>query len=410
MLCWQRQDFFLRHYNKGDLRFPGATMSNAIDFSREVEPSSVGMKDAELGSLVELFEEQIDKQHLHEAAQLVVLRHGQVVLDRAYGHGRRGRPIRRDDPFFTFSATKPFTAMCVHKLVEEGRVDLDAPVARYWPEFGCNGKEMATIRHTLLHQAGIPSPHIYRQVLSWTNWQAVCRLVAGYTAEFVPGTRTAYHLVNFGFILGEVVRRAGGKMVDEYLMENFQIPLGMQHSWMRIPARIIPTSPRLISKGRENRLTCLLFNIPAYRRALIPAASLHASARDLAIFYQMLLNKGEYAGKRVLAPGTIERALQIGSRTYDETLKIEINWGLGIQLGGTEYKGTDEHGRSLGNNMGSGSSQRTFGHFGLGTCMAWADPDAQLVVTFTCNGVQDDDGSNKRWIALSNAVWRAVVR
>jgi CubicO group peptidase (beta-lactamase class C family) len=385
-------------------------MSNAIDFSREVEPSSVGIKGTKLELLVELFKEQVDKQHLHEAAQLVVLRHGQVVVDRAHGCGRRGQPIGRDDPFYTFSTTKPFTAMCVHKLVEQGRLELDAPVARYWPEFGCHGKETATVRHTLLHQAGIPSPHLYRQVLSWTSWQAVCRLVAGYMAEYIPGTKTAYHLVNFGFILGEVVRRVSGRMVDEYLMENFQIPLGMKHSWMRIPARLISTSPRLISKGRENRMTCILFNIPAYRRALIPAASLHASARDLAIFYQMLLNKGEYAGKRILEPGTIEGALQIGSRTYDETLKCEINWGLGMQLGGTEYKGGDDQDGAQGNIMGSGSSQRTFGHFGLGTCMAWADPDAQLVVTFTCNGVQDDDGSSKRWIALSNAVWQAVAR
>ncbi len=384
-------------------------MSNNVDFSHEEDPKTVGIKREGLDTLVSLFKAQVDEEHLHPAAQLVILRRGQVVLDRAYGFGRRGRPVSKDTPFYIFSASKPFTAMCVHKLIEEGRVELDAPVARYWPEFGCMGKETATIRHILLHQGGIPSPHMNRQVLSWPNWQAVCRLVAGYPAEFVPGSKTAYHLVNFGFILGEVVRRVSGSMINEYLMQHFQIPLGMRHSWMRIPATELPSSPRLVAKGKENRLASFIFSIPAIRMALIPAASLHASARDMAIFYQMLLNKGVYAGRRILKPETVARALKVGYSGRDETLKCDINWGLGIQLGGTIYKQEDGTPSSL-NNMGHGSTLHTFGHFGLGTCMAWADPDAELVVTFTCNGVQDGPDANARWTALSDAVWQAVAR
>ncbi len=385
-------------------------MSTAINFSHEIEPKTVDMSRSGIDDLVAIFKAQVDEEHLHPAAQLVVLRRGQVVLDRAYGLGRRNQPVEKDTPFYTYSTSKPFTALCVHKLIEEGRVELDAPIARYWPEFGCKGKETATIRHAFLHQAGIPAPHLYRQALRWTNWQAVCHLIEEYPAEFTPGTKTAYHMVNFGFILGEIVRRVSGRMINEYLMENFQVPLGMKHSWMRIPASELPSSPKLVAKGRENKLACLVFNIPAIRMALIPAASLHSSARDLAIFYQMLLNKGEYAGQRVLKPETIERALQVGSKTYDESLKCEISWGLGFQLGEPVLKEDEAQSNAFRNAMGTGSGVRTFGHFGLGTCMAWADPDAELVVTFTCNGVQDGEGSSNRWMALSDAVWKAVVR
>ncbi len=122
------------------------TFAHPLDFSSETPAENVGMSAERLTALSEVFARQITDQKLHPAAQLVVLRHGHVVIDRALGQGRRA-PITPETPFLTFSISKVFTAMCIHRLIEEGRIEWDAPIATYWPEFGCKGKEGATIRH-----------------------------------------------------------------------------------------------------------------------------------------------------------------------------------------------------------------------------------------------------------------------
>lgn len=384
-------------------------MTTAIDFSREVNPETAGMRSLEIQELVRIFDTQITERHLHPAAQLVVLRHGKVVLDRALGTGRGGAAINRDTPFYTFSVSKPFTGMCVHKLIEEGRVKMDARISDYWPEWGCKGKETATIRHAFLHQAGIPSPHLYRQIFAWTNWSRLMRLIANYEAVFTPGAQTGYHLVNYGFILGEIVRRVTGQMVDVYFQEKFGGSLGLQATRLRTDDAMLRQSPRLVSLCKENRSTAFLFNLPSIRKALIPAASLCSNARGLAVFYQMLLNGGEYDDRQLLKPETVAGAIQSGYRGYDSTLRINMHYGYGFQLGGgpvaTPGKAIEEYHPSYG----KGSTGRTFGHLGLGSCMAWADPDADLVVAFNCNGLHHDKITGERWSEISDAVWDAVA-
>lgn len=350
-------------------------------------------------TLIKLFEDQIIVQHLHPAAQLVVLRHGQVVVDRALGEGRHG-PINAATPFLTFSISKVFTAMGIHRLIEEGRIEMDAPIATYWPEFGCRGKERATIRHALLHQAGIPAPGLQRQIFLWPFWGAVTRSVARLHAEYEPGSQTAYHLVNFGFILGEVIRRVTGMPVDRYLHRQFCAPLGLQRTWMRLPRRMLRETPKLTSDDNPFiRQAARIFNQPIIRCALLPAASLHSTARELATFFQMLLNGGLYAGQQLFQAETIARATSLGYTGRDEYLQATMHWGYGFILGGKS---------DAFSAMGKGGSLRTFGGFGLGSCMVWADPDADLVVAFTCNGLLGEK-NEERWMTLCNAVWDALL-
>jgi CubicO group peptidase (beta-lactamase class C family) len=140
------------------------------------------------------------------------------------------------------------------------------------------------------------------------------------------------------------------------------------------------------------------------RSAVMPAATLNSTAHDLSVFYQMLINGGTYNGVRLLQPETIETAVQLGSDGYDHIVGDSMRWALGFHLGGRPGGESDE---SL-SGMGKGSTVRTFGHFGMGTCMAWADPDEKLVVAFTCNRLLAGDKGNVRWIELSNAVWDCV--
>lgn len=374
----------------------------ALNFNTPTPPSQVGMAADCLEKVREVFMDQIDRQALHPAAQLVVVRHGQVVLDLAHGVGRTGRPVTPETPFFAFSVTKAFTGICVHQLIEQGKIEMDAPIAEYWPEFGQKGKETATIRQAFLHQAGVPAPNLNRQVLRWPFWQAVTRELAETPAVYPPGEKTAYHLVNYGFILGEVVRRVTGMSVDRYLDQNFIQPLGLKHTWMRIPANQIHLSPRLYSGDKEYNSAVTIFNRRIYRRALLPAASLHSTARDLAVFYQMLLNGGIYQGRRYLSEETLIKAITAGAEGIDHYLNYPMRYAYGFHL---QKSYTNAKGETLFD-MGSGASPRAFGHFGMASSMAFADPETDLVFTFTCNRLIK--ASPYRNQALLEALWAAV--
>ncbi len=339
---------------------------------------------------------------LHPGAQLVVLHHGQVMVDEAAGlaHRRSGIPVTPDTLFMTLSVTKAFTAMCLHKLIEEGQIDLDTPVAAYWPAFGQRGKASVTIRQVLTHQAGLPQRGLYAHIPLWPFWPLVSRAVAASRLEHPPGRRLAYHPMNFGFILGEVVRRVTGQPLARYLQTTFFEPLGLQHTSLGLPRRPAYPVAGLYSGDPRQRVVAALFGAPPIRRAPLPAASLHSNARDIAIFYQMLLNEGVYAGRRYLQAATLAAATQIAVEGRDHTLGIRMRWGLGLHLGGN----LNPH-SAAGNGMGRGSSAHTFGHFGHNSCMAWADWSAQVVVVFLVNQLLSRQESARRWQALSNAVW-----
>jgi CubicO group peptidase (beta-lactamase class C family) len=378
-------------------------MQNKIDFSHEVRPVEAGFSQDGFDRLSRLFEDQVNVQNLHPSAQMVILRHGKVVMDRAIGNDR-GQPISRETPYLTFSVSKAFTGACVHQLIEQGKIELDAKVADYWPEYGCKGKEETTIRQVFLHQGGIPAPHLNTQAMVWWNWQLGTRHVAQTRSVFPPGEKTAYHMLNYGFILGEVVRRVTGRMVGEYLDEQFLRPLGMSSSWMPIPRKELFRSPKLVTPDRSLKLAVVLFNLPFNRCALMPAATLHSSARNLAVFYQMLLNGGEYDGKRYLKPETIEFATSPGYEGIDHAFNSYSRWGYGFHLGGKIM--TPEGEEQMG--MGKGSSQRAFGHFGMDSSLAFADPEADLVVAFTTNGMIK--ASDARVRALLDTMWDAVEK
>lgn len=373
-----------------------------LDFNTPTPPANVSINPQGLSQLEQLFYHQIDVEHLHPAAQLVVTRHGKVVLDLAYGQSRGGSPVTPDTPFFTFSVSKAFTGVCIHRLIEAGQVEMDAPVAEYWPEFGQKGKETATIRHVFLHQAGIPAPHLYRQTLFWPFWRLVTWDIAHTPAIYHPGEKSAYHKVNYGFIFGEIVRRVTGQKIDQYLQEYFLDPLELKNTWMRIPRSELHRSPRLYSDHKNLDGAAFIFNRRLYRRALIPAASLHSTARDLAVFYQMLLNGGEYAGHRYLKEDTIWAAIAPGYQGLDHYLNLPVNWAYGFHV--NQIHPGDDGGHPL--DMGSGASLRAFGYFGMASCVVFADPEANLVFAFTCNRLLNKSGDRAQ--ALLHALWKAV--
>ncbi|MEM9775640.1 MAG: serine hydrolase domain-containing protein [Chloroflexota bacterium] len=374
-----------------------------LDFSREVDPASVGMDTKAVRRVGEMFDDQF-LRGLHSAGQMVVLRHGQVVLNRKNGLLRLGsyESVQDSTPFLTFSVTKPLTAVCMYQLIEMDLVSLDDPIAKYWPEFGQKGKEAATVRHALTHQAGIPARGLYPQIPRWWSWDAVVRSVAELEVEYEPGSKTAYHALNYGFILGEIVRRVTGKSIDQYMEDHVFQPLKMRNSWLGLPRSQAKRAAELYSTSSDQNGAVMLFR--SARHTVLPAATLNSTAQDLAVFYQMMLNGGTMYGKRILEEETVNSMLEVQFAGHDHTFDQFVRWGGGVLLGGEKPAEYADRPPAYGRK----SSPSTFGHPGQRSSTAWADSDKDVVLAYTVNTLVSDQESAERWASLADAIWDAI--
>ena len=331
------------------------------------------------------------------AGQLCVLRRGRVVLDRWYGRGP-------DALFLTFSAGKPLTALLVHKLAESGALVLDQCVAAYWPEFGRNGKEAVTVRQVLQHRAGVPvARSLLRDAWAMTDWERSIRAIEQAAPAYPPGEVAAYHIISFGYILGELLRRVSGVPVRELLRTEFLDPLGLRDTHLglgrdrELRARAVP----LVSQEPADRLRQLFFNRRAVRGAVVPASGLSTTARDLARFYAMLLRGGELDGVRVLRAASVEEARRPSTAAegdLDQFLHMRVRWSHGFQLGAA---GPDPQ---AGRPMGQLGSPLAFGHNGSSTCLAWADPTRDLVFVHLTNQLAPQGQGSRYESRISDAV------
>ncbi|BCJ39593.1 putative lipase LipE [Actinoplanes ianthinogenes] len=320
------------------------------------------------------------------AAQLVVLRHGEVVLDRSFG-------VPRDTPFLLFSAGKPLVALLVHQLAERGALSLDAPLARYWPAFATNNKQDITVRQVLQHRSGLPYvKSLYRDALLAPDWQRSVRALAAAGPHHAPGAAAAYHTLSYGFLLGELVQRVTGRPLREVLHRQVLQPLGLRDTHLnaaprRVPLRGAPSGPaRMLQWAANRRVT---------RDAVIPAATLSATARDLAVVYQALLD----GRAEILSAGGVAAACNPSANgEVDRILGNRIRWSEGFQLGGNE--GDPLRARP----MGRLSSRRAFGHNGSNACLGWADPDRGLVMVYLTNRLEGSPEGSPYQCELSDAL------
>jgi CubicO group peptidase (beta-lactamase class C family) len=330
-------------------------------------------------------------------AQLCVVAHGRIVLNEAFA-------CRPDSLFFLFSASKPLVALLVHLLAERGQLALDDRVAAHWPEFAQGGKQDITIRQVLQHRSGLPVARGFAlDALSMTDWAASVRALEVATPSFPPGSVPAYHVLSYGFILGELVQRVTGTPVREVLQSELLGPLGMRDSYLGLPAgqwhRHIPVAGR----GPAELATQLMINRPAVRRAVIPAASVSATAYDLARLYQALLAGGALDGVRVLRPETIRQATSPSSDgEVDRYLKLPVRWSEGFQLGGAR-PGPARVGGGY-SPMGALASRTTFGHNGSYVCLGWADPQRQVAVAYLTARLISRSAGARHMAAVSDAI------
>ena len=362
-----------------------------------VAPDAVKMDASDLNKVKVLFEEQIN-QGLHPGGLLAVYRHGNLVLDLHGGIASQESltPVETDSMFVLFSSTKAMTAACVHLLWERGKLSWDDRVAQHWPGFAKNNKDQITIRHILSHQGGFPETPSELTWRKWLDWEAVVTAMENITPEFAPGQVMAYHPRNYGWMIGELVRRIDGRPFNEFLRDEITGPLGMDDTYVGMPEEFEPRVAKLHAMedcDRPGMVTT--YNQPGVHQAVQPAGGGIATARDLARFYAMMGAGCTLDGVQIMKPSTIKEVTKLQVEGLDHTLVQHMRRSLGLvladkRMGASDWKGS-----------------QTFGHGGAGTSIGWADPESGLAVAFITNGFRSHKTNNPRLEAISRAVRKA---
>ena len=332
-----------------------------------------------------------------------------------------------------FSSTKGVTATCAHLLAQRGELDLDAPVADYWPEFSTAGKADIPVRWLLSHQAGLVDDDRAMTGEEALDWTTICDALADSPPLWEPGTGYGYHAVTYGWLVGEVVRRVAGVDFGEFVRREISEPLGLD-LWVGLPDdeqhRVSPLinsgmpglptpepagdadsrtdAPSLVGMldmllGEGNLLGRALtapggaftddqvWNEARVRSAQIPAANGVTNAASLARMYAALVS--EVDGVRLLDADTLERAITPQVSGPSTVPLLDIPFALGFMTHSPLSPLLDG---------------RSFGHYGAGGSLGFADPDRRVAGAYVMNAAQLAIAGDARTLGLLAAVDQVV--
>jgi CubicO group peptidase (beta-lactamase class C family) len=339
-------------------------------------------------------------------AAVAVYRHGQLVADLWGGvrNADTGEPWEENTPVRVASTTKGITAVCANLLAQQGLLDLDAPVASYWPEFKAEGKESIPVRWVLSHRAGVPVVDRLLTVEDIFAWFPVVETIAAQKPLWEPGTAHGYHGQSYGYMVGELVRRITGRTIGTFLADEVSGPLGLD-TWIGTPDDVIPRVARVLSPAYGARasasarggaslpeqLSLMMraamfthlapdYNSPEWLRIEMPSANGVTTARSLAKLYAALI--GSVDGQRLFDEETLSRAVRTEAEGTDRILGQPTRWGLGFSL-------SSERSRLLG--------PGSFGHAGAGGSIGLADPESGVAMAYVMNlhKMADDDRAER---------------
>ena len=367
-------------------------------------PTIEGHCDPRFAAVREAFERNF-LEHDEVGAAVSVTIEGEPVVDLWAGYLDAARTIEwpRDSLSAVWSVGKAVSAMAVLRLVDEGRVDLDAPVARYWPEFAQAGKEALPVQYLLSHRAGLIA--VGKELpagANLTSWETMTEALAEQEPWWTPGEGHGYHVNTVGFLLGEIVRRVDGRRLRDFVNQEFCEPLGIEfhigtaeaddprtaewinyepgpddpprRPWLDVDKATATglTLARIQAYGNPPPLPDSGTNSRLFRGAEYPSTNPHSNARSIARLFGALATGGEVDGVRILSPAIIDRANTIEADGEDLTLGRPTRFGLGFQLTLPEIRPF-------------GTNPRAFGHYGNGAVLGFADPDAGLGFGYVCN-------------------------
>jgi CubicO group peptidase (beta-lactamase class C family) len=384
-------------------------MFDAIPVHGTCDPRFIEVRD--------LFQRSFDSGDEIGAAASFVL-DGESVVDLWGGHYdlERTREWGRDTLVNVYSTTKGMTALCANQLIERHLLDIDAPVAEYWPEFAAAGKQGVLVRWLLSHKAGLCAIRDPLPKDSLYDWKRMCDALAEQEPWWTPGDGHGYHAFTFGFLVGELVRRISGESIGAFFRRNVAEPLGADFH-IGIPqendartadiysvyignkpapkstadastavtgpfaefARAMQDPTTMQSAGFLNPpQDRAAVNTREWRAAEIPAVNGHGTARALAQIYGALARGGEIHGVRILEPATIVRATTEEAAGPERMFlgAVPMRFGLGFVLSDDTHR----YARLSPN-------RRAFGHAGGGGSLGMADPDAKIGFGFTMNNM-----------------------
>ncbi|MCW8376547.1 serine hydrolase domain-containing protein [Streptomyces justiciae] len=386
----------------------------------EHDPLIQGHCDARFAAVRTAFEENFRDRGELGAAVTVTL-DGRTVVDLwgGWADAARTRPWERDTLVNVWSTSKGPTALCAHILADRGLLDLDAPVAAYWPEFAAAGKEEVLVRHLLSHRAGLSGlrePHSLQELY---DWEFTTRRLAATEPWWEPGTQSGYHALTYGFLVGEVVRRVSGLLPGAFLRREVTGPLGIDFS-IGLPekeygraaelehlapaansqqgAAAVQLPPLALAALANPLMGAADANSPGWRAAEIPAANGHGTARAVAQLYGIFAGRGMWDGRRVLSPEAAERVREGQGGCRDLVLgaglgrDTEVALGLWLSGDGGSY----------------GPNPRAFGHDGFGGSCGLADPEAGVSLGYVMNRMGPQIADDPRKTALVDALYSAL--
>ena len=341
--------------------------------------------------------------------QVAAYHRGKLVVDAWGGIADpgSGRAVDGDTLFNVYSVTKAVAATALHMLVDRGLLDYDAPVARYWPEYGAHGKQNTSVRDVLTHRAGVPQMPEGVTPERMCDWDWMTRAIADLTPLAEPGTKTLYLSMTFGWIVGELVRRADPqhRSLGRFVREEIARPLAIEDLWIGLPDALVSRVARqidaMVPVPAEYLPPLFMASMPAavalgpavferadVRRAEIAGVGGIFTARSEARFWAMLAGGGELGGVRLLSR-KLATTLNTPRQHSDELDPVMFNIPIPITIGGYWFGG--EHPPVC-----SVASPRAICHPGQGGSIGWADADAQLAVAICHNrlfnpGNRDED-------------------
>jgi CubicO group peptidase (beta-lactamase class C family) len=330
--------------------------------------------------------------------QVAAYLNGKLVIDAWSGVAdpATGRPVDGDTLFNVYSVTKAVAATALHVLADRGLIDYDAPVTRYWPEYGAKGKEKTTVRDVLTHRACVPQMPDDVTPELMCDWQWMTRAIANLEPLAEPGSKTLYLSMTFGWIVGELVRRAdpNKRSLGRFVREEIAAPLGIKDLWIGIPDAVESRIARLTdamvpvpaeylpplflrSMPQQVALTPAVFERPDVRRAEVAGVGGIFNARSEARFWAMLASGGELDGVRILSKELVA-TLNTPRANSEEPDPVMFGFPIPITVGGFWFGGNHPPVTAV-------RSPRALCHPGQGNSIGWADPDTGLAVAICHN-------------------------
>jgi CubicO group peptidase (beta-lactamase class C family) len=320
--------------------------------------------------------------------QVAAYLHGEPIIDTWGGVIEPGGDtlVVSDTLFNIFSVTKVLAVSGLHLQVERGLVEYDAPVVRYWPEFGAHGKERATVRDIITHRAGVPQMPADITPEKLGDWDWIVQRLADTEPLVEPGTKNTYHSYTFGWLVGEIIRRSDPRhrSVGDFLREEICAPLGIESFYVGLPAseehRVAPLTypvrptppaegdPRWLAAPKQVNFVPEIYNRSDVRAACILGAGGIADARSVASFFSLLAGRGQTNGVRLLSE---DRVLSfLAPRPDHDSIDFIFSGVMLVGMGGIMV-----HPRGV---VSAREGERILCGVGAGSSIGWADVDTGL--------------------------------